>query len=136
MSVTDGLRPWPYEISRDQLRKVAKSGKGKDLALPFRSAYGEGLEFTSGVIILQAMMYPFSKIGESTFPDCIRPTHMFNCENHCAVDFPSTTHIIRVVLNGGITYDGVHNILPVSLILVHLNTTILSYYFTGRQGII
>lgn len=68
------------------------------------SAYGESMEWTSGLVMLKAWGYPFTTDGEGTSP-------WYN-ENHCHVNFPETTHVIKILFNGGIWLDGVHSILP------------------------
>jgi len=49
--------------------------------------------------MLKAWMYPFTTKGETA-------------ENHCRVDFPSTTHVIKVMFNGGVSVDGLHPLIP------------------------
>lgn len=48
---------------------------------------------------MKAWMYEFSDTGETA-------------ANHCRVDFPSTTHVIKVMFNGPVTKDGYHPIVP------------------------
>jgi len=61
--------------------------------------YGHGLSYESGLVMLKAWLYPFSDVGETA-------------ENHCKVDFPSTTHVIKVMFNGGVSTDGYHPLIP------------------------
>jgi len=61
--------------------------------------YGHGLAYESGLVMLKAWMYPFTTKGETA-------------ENHCRVDFPSTTHVIKVMFNGGVSVDGLHPLIP------------------------
>lgn len=32
--------------------------------------------------------------------------------NHCKIDFPSTTHVIKILFNGGVSKDGYHPLIP------------------------
>ena len=59
------------------------------------------MEYTSGLVMLKAWVYRFSTIGED-----------MNAQNHCRANFPSTTHVIKVLFSGGFTRDGVHSLLP------------------------
>lgn len=49
--------------------------------------------------MLKAWAYEFSELGETA-------------GNHCRVDFPTTTHVIKVLMNGQITKDGIHPLIP------------------------
>lgn len=49
--------------------------------------------------MLKAWMYPITQRGETAL-------------NSCTVDFPSTTHVIKVMFNGGFTIDGIHPLVP------------------------
>mmetsp|Transcript_7273 Transcript_7273/g.19039 ORF Transcript_7273/g.19039 Transcript_7273/m.19039 type:complete len:423 (+) Transcript_7273:561-1829(+) len=68
------------------------------------SNYGQSLEYTSGLVILRAYAFPFSTRGEVLAGR--------NYPNHCRVNFPQTTHVIKLLMNGGATLDGVHSFLP------------------------
>jgi hypothetical protein len=61
--------------------------------------YGHGLSYESGLVMLKAWMYPFTTKGETA-------------ENHCRIDFPSTTHVIKILFNGGVSVDGKHPLIP------------------------
>lgn len=49
--------------------------------------------------MLKAHGFKFTTRGESA-------------DNHCRVGFPATTHVIRIMFNGGMTKDGIHPLLP------------------------
>lgn len=49
--------------------------------------------------MLKAWAYEFSEVGETA-------------KNHCRVDFPSTTHVVKILFNGQITKDGIHPLVP------------------------
>ena len=57
------------------------------------------MSYESGLVMLKAWMYPFTEKGETS-------------NNHCRNDFPSTTHVIKVMFNGGISKDGYHPMIP------------------------
>lgn len=61
--------------------------------------YGYGMSYNSGLVMLKAWMYPFTEKGETA-------------ENHCRIDFPSTTHVIKILFNGGVSVDGYHPLIP------------------------
>lgn len=61
--------------------------------------YGHGMSYESGLVMLKAWMYPYTNKGETA-------------ENDCRKDFPSTTHVIKVMFNGGISTDGYHPLIP------------------------
>jgi hypothetical protein len=61
--------------------------------------YGHGLSYNSGLVMLKAWMYPFTEKGDTAM-------------NHCRNDFPSTTHVIKILFNGGISTDGIHPLIP------------------------
>jgi hypothetical protein len=63
--------------------------------------YGHGLSYEGGLVMLKAWMFPFSDKGENELTP-----------NHCRVDFPSTTHVIKIMFNGEVTTDGYHPIIP------------------------
>jgi len=62
------------------------------------------LEWTSGLVMLKAWGFAFTTEGEGVGP--------WYKENHCHVNFPETTHVVKVLFNGGVSLDGVHSILP------------------------
>jgi len=57
------------------------------------------MAYDSGLVMLKAWMYPFTEKGETDL-------------NHCRNDFPSTTHVIKIMFNGGMTIDGIHPLVP------------------------
>lgn len=57
------------------------------------------MAYDSGLVMLKAWMYPFTEKGETDL-------------NHCRNDFPSTTHVIKILFNGGFTTDGIHPLVP------------------------
>ena len=70
--------------------------------------YGHGLAYDSGLVMLKAWMYPFTTKGEYDLNKSLNA----NSENHCRVNFPSTTHVIKVMFNGPVSKDGYHPIIP------------------------
>lgn len=99
LAITDGVRPWPNIIDRDSLNTETV---GHVTELP---AYGQGLEFTSELVMLQAVFYKFSTEGEGKKPS-------FPGKNHCRMDFNKTTHVIKVMGNGGFTTNGINELFP------------------------
>jgi len=63
--------------------------------------YGYGLSYESGIVMLKAWVYKFSKIGEGGKEN-----------NHCQNNFPKTTHVIKVLFNAPMFKDGVHPLIP------------------------
>jgi len=61
--------------------------------------YGHSMSYESGLVMLKALMYEFSERGEGL-------------ENHCRNEFPATTHVIKILFNGGFTINGIHPLLP------------------------
>lgn len=59
------------------------------------------MSYESGLVMLKAWAFEFTEKGESE-----------DITNHCRVDFPLTTHVIRILFNGGPTKDGIHPLLP------------------------
>jgi len=72
--------------------------------------YGESMEYTSSLVMLKAWVYKFSTIGED-----------MSAQNHCQVNFRTTTHVIKILFNGGFTRDGVHSLLPTDTSLFTIN---------------
>lgn len=51
--------------------------------------------------MLRAWLFEFSTLGEGEmFP------------NHCGIEFPATTHVIKILFNGGFTKNGIHPLVP------------------------
>lgn len=57
------------------------------------------MSYEAGPVMLKSWLYPITQKGETA-------------ENSCTVDFPSTTHVIKVMFNGPVTTDGIHALLP------------------------
>ena len=128
--VSDDLKLW------DNIQKKQISAKGLKLERETGGAswggfttssttqYGHSMSYESGLLMLQAWAYPFTEKGEGT-----------QIENHCRIDFPLTTHVIKVLFNGGFTKDGIHPLLPsdTSLFTVYLprGKTLLWNRFIG-----
>ena len=51
--------------------------------------------------MLKSWIYEFSTVGEST-----------RYVNHCQTLFPETSHVIKILFNGGFTKNGVHPLIP------------------------
>lgn len=60
------------------------------------------MSYDSGLVMLKAWAYKFTENGEGTSPGA----------NHCKTLFPTTTHVIKVLFNGGMTKDGIHPLIP------------------------
>jgi hypothetical protein len=60
------------------------------------------MSYQSGLVMLKAWMYAMP--GATEKGD--------TAGNHCKIDFPSTTHVIKVMFNGGISKDGYHPLIP------------------------
>ncbi len=58
--------------------------------------------------MVQAQISTFSDDGEAGAEPILPKVY----PNHCGKLFPSVTHRLRIVLNGGGTLDGVHSVLP------------------------
>lgn len=56
--------------------------------------------------MLKAWGYEFSLVGEDLHS---------GWENHCRVRFPETTHVVKVMINGGPSKDGIHSLLPTDI---------------------
>lgn len=63
--------------------------------------YGHSMSYESGLVMLKAWAFEFTMKGEGEL-----------MENHCRVDWPATTHVIRILFNGGPSKDGIHPLLP------------------------
>jgi len=76
------------ELSRDAVTWAAGNAQ-----------YGLSMSYTSPPVMLQAWAYEFSDLGEQH-------------NNHCQKEFPTTTHVIKVLFSGPFTKNGVHALLP------------------------
>lgn len=57
------------------------------------------MSYESGLVMLKAWAYEFTELGEQD-------------NNHCQLDFPLTTHVIKILFNAGMTKDGLRPLLP------------------------
>jgi hypothetical protein len=53
-----------------------------------QTQYGYSMSYLSPLVMLKSWTYPFSTVGETI-------------QNHCQVEFPETTHVIKILFNGG-----------------------------------
>lgn len=65
---------------------------------------GPALSWENGATLLDARLEAFSTAGETTHGVPVLQTGQF--PNHCRVNFPSTTHRIRMLWDGGVSNDG------------------------------
>lgn len=77
---------------------------------------GPDLDVNNGPVLLTADLEAFSADGE------LGAQNGAQYPNHCQVNFPSTTHRIRLLFNGGVTYDGLRSIVPDHTSLFELST--------------
>ena len=73
---------------------------------------GDSLVWDNGVQLLDARLEPFSTSGETLKDPLFPPQLHGRFPNHCQVNFPATTHRIRLLFNGGVTHDGTHSLTP------------------------
>lgn len=57
------------------------------------------MSYESGLVMLKAWGYPYSYVGE-------------DAKNDCWYNFPATTHVIKILFNGGMTKNGIHPLVP------------------------
>ena len=69
---------------------------------------GPSLSWNNGVRLLDARLDVFSTNGESTRSILRRDVY----PNHCHVNFPNTTHRVRLLFDGGVSLDGVRPLTP------------------------
>eukprot|EP00939_MAST-03C_sp_MAST-3C-sp1_P003359 g3359.t1 len=69
---------------------------------------GPSLVWENGVRLLDARLEPFSTKGETTRSF----TRSKAYPNHCHVNFPTSTHRIRLLFDGGVSVDGVNPLTP------------------------
>ena len=73
---------------------------------------------TSGIVLLSAIYEPFSLDGETLDNSIISPNKPY--PNHCQALFPSTTHRIKLLFNGGPSLDGLLPITPDRLDIIQV----------------
>ena len=73
---------------------------------------GDSLVWENGAQLLDARLEPFSTSGETLKDPLFPPQLRGRFPNHCQVNFPTTTHRLRLLWNGGITHDGSHSLTP------------------------
>merc|ERR1712070_164179 len=67
---------------------------------------GPSLDVSNGPFLLTVHLEPFTTDGET-----LRGIGNFY-PNHCQMNFPSTTHRLRLLFDGGVTLDGLRAIMP------------------------
>jgi len=79
------------------------SAKGLTFKIPHENRFA-----TDSPFVVQADVLQFTTKGETDATIRTQKTY----PNHCQQLYPSTTHRIRLVLNGGSTLDGVNGLMP------------------------
>lgn len=82
--------------------KIERAPRGRAWQMGDK-VYTESLEYTSGIVMLKAWAHKFSTTGEDLSEGFV---------NHCHVNFPGTTHVIKILFSGGVTKNGVWSLLP------------------------
>ena len=62
-------------------------------------------DYAPGPFLLDAVIREFSIAGETTHRRGPYP-------NHCQINFPSTTHVVKLLWSGGVTQGGVNSLSP------------------------
>lgn len=70
---------------------------------PGAAKYGKSMAFNSPEVMLHSWGFEFSLVGEDLNS---------GYANHCRVRFPDTTHVVRLLINGGASKNGIHSLLP------------------------
>ena len=91
----------PLMLLRPDGTKVSAEGLEYD---------GPSLVWENGAVLLAARLEVFSTEGETLHGDGFPPQPQF--PNHCRVNFPETTHRIRMLWDGGISIDGNRELTP------------------------
>ena len=91
----------PLMLLRPDGTKVSAEGLEYD---------GPSLVWENGAVLLEARLEVFSTEGETLRGGGIRNHAQF--PNHCRVNFPETTHRIRMLWDGGISNDGKRELTP------------------------
>ena len=81
---------------------------------------GPSLSWSNGCVLLDARLEVFSTTGETLKGKLFPPT-TGEFPNHCRVNFPTTTHRIRMLWNGGVSHDGRRSVNPDEINLFRVN---------------
>eukprot|EP00658_Telonema_sp_P-2_P043799 TRINITY_DN31698_c0_g1_i1.p1 TRINITY_DN31698_c0_g1~~TRINITY_DN31698_c0_g1_i1.p1 ORF type:complete len:232 (+),score=27.07 TRINITY_DN31698_c0_g1_i1:334-1029(+) len=100
----DTVFPVRLTIVGDPLFIDGTSARGLSFEIPHGHRFATDTPF-----LIQADVLQFSTTGETTHGGVV---HGGVYPNHCQHLYPTTTHRVRLVLNGGATLDGVHPVLP------------------------
>ena len=91
----------PLMLLRPDGTKVSAEGLEYD---------GPSLVWENGAVLLDARLEVFSTEGETLRGGGVRNQPQF--PNHCRVNFPETTHRIRMLWDGGVSNDGNRELTP------------------------
>jgi len=76
--------------------------------------YGHGLSYDSGLVMLKSWMITLPTVDKSTKEKEEETKYELGdtLRNGCRANFPSATHAIKILFNGGVSTDGYHPLIP------------------------